>query len=93
MGYVTVGRGLLEAPRKIPQMMPRVTWPLPPAKNCSLPHYHRQRTFFPRAHAPAMASYDSDSSEGDFTETNVLLGYTSKETDGDVISRLGGRPV
>lgn len=43
-----------------------------------------------------MAPYDSDSSGGedeDFTETNVLLGYASKEAGDDTISYLGGRPV
>lgn len=40
-----------------------------------------------------MASYDSDSSDGEFEETNVLLGYASKEADEDTISRLGGVPV
>ena len=44
-----------------------------------------------------MASYDSDSSAGeddqDFTETDVLLGYASKDAEGESISRLGGRPV
>lgn len=43
-----------------------------------------------------MAPYDSDSSGGeedDFTETNVLLGYASKEASDDTISYLGGRPV
>jgi pre-rRNA-processing protein TSR4 len=43
-----------------------------------------------------MASYDSDSSGGEedgFTETNVLLGYASKEVGDDTISYLGGRPV
>ena len=44
-----------------------------------------------------MAPYDSGSSEGedndDFTETNVLLGYASGDANGEVISRLGGRPV
>ncbi|KAI0849378.1 programmed cell death protein 2 [Daldinia vernicosa] len=42
-----------------------------------------------------MAPYDSDSSAGeedDFTETNVLLGYASKDSGDDTISRLGGRP-
>ncbi|KAI0108759.1 programmed cell death protein 2 [Hypoxylon sp. NC0597] len=42
-----------------------------------------------------MAPYDSDSSAGeedDFTETNVLLGYASKEPGDESISRLGGRP-
>ncbi|KAI0409251.1 hypothetical protein F4802DRAFT_241585 [Xylaria palmicola] len=42
-----------------------------------------------------MAPYDSDSSAGeeeDFTETNVLLGYASKDAGDDSISRLGGRP-
>ncbi|KAK7960346.1 putative 20S rRNA accumulation protein 4 [Apiospora saccharicola] len=43
-----------------------------------------------------MAPYDSDSSGGEeeeeFTETNVLLGYASKDADDDTISRLGGRP-
>ncbi|KAI1173820.1 hypothetical protein F4777DRAFT_556436 [Nemania sp. FL0916] len=42
-----------------------------------------------------MAPYDSDSSEAeeeDFTETNVLLGYASKDPGDDSISRLGGRP-
>lgn len=43
-----------------------------------------------------MAPYDSDSSAGeedDFTETNVLLGYASRDAGDDFISRLGGRPV
>lgn len=41
-----------------------------------------------------MASYDSDSSDGgEFEETNVLLGYASKDADEDTISRLGGQPV
>lgn len=43
-----------------------------------------------------MAPYDSDSSEGegeDFTETDVLLGYASKDPGDDSVSRLGGRPV
>ncbi|KAJ3579213.1 hypothetical protein NPX13_g1356 [Xylaria arbuscula] len=42
-----------------------------------------------------MANYDSDSSAGEeeeFTETNVLLGYASKDPGDDSISRLGGRP-
>ncbi|KAI1144765.1 hypothetical protein F4825DRAFT_445564 [Nemania diffusa] len=42
-----------------------------------------------------MAPYDSDSSGGEeeeFTETNVLLGYASKDPGDDSISRLGGRP-
>ncbi|KAJ6440975.1 succinyl-CoA:3-ketoacid-coenzyme A transferase 1, mitochondrial precursor [Purpureocillium lavendulum] len=36
--------------------------------------------------------YDSDSTEGDYTETNVLLGYASKDADEDTISKLGGHP-
>lgn len=43
-----------------------------------------------------MATYDSDDSlddEQEFTETDVLLGYASKDADGETISRLGGRPV
>ncbi len=43
-----------------------------------------------------MAPYDSDSSVGEddeYTETNVLLGYASKEPSDDTVSRLGGRPV
>ncbi|KAF3059195.1 putative 20S rRNA accumulation protein 4 [Daldinia childiae] len=42
-----------------------------------------------------MAPYDSDSSAGEedeFTETNVLLGYASRDAGDDFISRLGGRP-
>ncbi|KAM0230998.1 hypothetical protein ACHAPO_008827 [Fusarium lateritium] len=39
-----------------------------------------------------MTSYDSDSSDGEFEETNVLLGYASKEADEDIVSKLGGRP-
>ncbi|KAI0205880.1 hypothetical protein F4808DRAFT_447821 [Astrocystis sublimbata] len=43
-----------------------------------------------------MPNYDSDSSAGEedeeFTETNVLLGYASKDAGDDTISRLGGRP-
>jgi hypothetical protein len=42
-----------------------------------------------------MAPYDSDSSDdgGDYTETNVLLGYAAKEATGDTISHIGGAPV
>lgn len=40
-----------------------------------------------------MGGYDSDSSQEDYTETNTLLGFTSKEPGDDTISRLGGRPV
>lgn len=43
-----------------------------------------------------MAPYDSDSSDGedgDYTVTNVLLGYTTKDAKEDTISHLGGRPV
>lgn len=40
-----------------------------------------------------MGGYDSDSSNEDYTETNTLLGYASKDADEDTISRLGGRPV
>lgn len=43
-----------------------------------------------------MAPYDSDDSlddDQDYTETDVLLGYASKESNGDSISRLGGQPV
>ncbi len=39
------------------------------------------------------ASYESDSSDGEFEETNVLLGYASKDADEDTISHLGGYPV
>jgi len=41
-----------------------------------------------------MTSYDSDSSEGEFRETNVLLGYASREAEEgeDTISHLGGQP-
>ncbi|GAB0132693.1 hypothetical protein EsDP_00001121 [Epichloe bromicola] len=39
-----------------------------------------------------MASYDSDSSDGAFTETNVLLGYASRDDKNETISKLGGRP-
>ncbi|KAK8204120.1 programmed cell death protein 2 [Phyllosticta capitalensis] len=42
-----------------------------------------------------MASYDSDSSGDDdnYTETNVLLGYASKEPTDDEFSQLGGYPT
>lgn len=43
-----------------------------------------------------MGSYDSDSSgaeDDDYTETNVLLGYASKEATDDSSSQLGGHPV
>ncbi|RGP69855.1 hypothetical protein FLONG3_7681 [Fusarium longipes] len=39
-----------------------------------------------------MASYDSDSSDGEFEATNVLLGYASKDADEDTVSKLGGHP-
>ena len=41
-----------------------------------------------------MADYDSDSSDGgNDIETNVLLGYASKEPTVDDFSQLGGNPV
>lgn len=41
-----------------------------------------------------MADYDSDSDfGGEFQETSVLLGYTSKEAGEETISKLGGVPV
>lgn len=41
-----------------------------------------------------MAGYDSDSDfEQELSETNVLLGYASKDAGDDSISRLGGVPV
>lgn len=42
-----------------------------------------------------MPPYDSESSdEGeDYTETNVLLGYATKDATGDAISHIGGAPV
>ena len=42
-----------------------------------------------------MPPYDSGSSdEGeDYTETNVLLGYATKDATGDAISHIGGAPV
>ncbi|KAF2459524.1 programmed cell death protein 2 [Lineolata rhizophorae] len=44
-----------------------------------------------------MPPYDSDSSgdevDEDFTETNVLLGYASKEPTDDNVSHLGGFPT
>jgi len=41
-----------------------------------------------------MADYDSDSSDGgNDIETNVLLGYASKEPTVDDFSQLGGKPV
>ncbi|KAB2102581.1 hypothetical protein AG0111_0g9093 [Alternaria gaisen] len=41
-----------------------------------------------------MAPYDSDSSDGgdDYTETNVLLGYATKDATGDAVSHIGGAP-
>lgn len=50
----------------------------------------------PRKKTFKMAPYDSDDSlddEQDYTETDVLLGYASKEANGETVSRLGGRPV
>lgn len=41
-----------------------------------------------------MVNYDSDSSGAgeDYTETDVLLGFSSKEAGSETVSRLGGRP-
>ncbi|KAK0384374.1 hypothetical protein NLU13_7155 [Sarocladium strictum] len=39
-----------------------------------------------------MTGYESDSSDGEFEETSVLLGYASKEADEDTVSKLGGYP-
>ncbi|WPG98878.1 Hypothetical protein R9X50_00167800 [Acrodontium crateriforme] len=40
-----------------------------------------------------MDDYDSDSSGAGDIETNVLLGYASKEPTGDDFSQLGGHPI
>lgn len=43
-----------------------------------------------------MAPYDSDDSLDDdqeYTETDVLLGYASKDPNGETVSKLGGQPV
>jgi hypothetical protein len=42
-----------------------------------------------------MPPYDSDSGEEDeeYTQTNILLGYATKEATGDAVSHLGGLPV
>jgi hypothetical protein len=43
-----------------------------------------------------MPNYDSDSSggeDGTYTETNTLLGYSSKEPTDDPTNQLGGHPV
>jgi pre-rRNA-processing protein TSR4 len=43
-----------------------------------------------------MPTYDSDSSggeDGTYTETNVLLGYSSTEPTDDPVNQLGGHPV
>ena len=44
---------------------------------------------------PTMPPYDSESSDegGDYAETNVLLGYATREATGDAVSHLGGAPV
>ncbi|KAF2835822.1 PDCD2_C domain-containing protein, partial [Patellaria atrata CBS 101060] len=39
-----------------------------------------------------MISYDSDSTDEEYTETGVLLGYPSKEPTEDTFSHLGGQP-
>jgi hypothetical protein len=46
-------------------------------------------------HDTKMATYDSDSDLDDenFTETNVLLGYATKDVADDTTSQLGGHPV
>lgn len=46
-------------------------------------------------HHANMRPYESESSdEGeDYTETNVLLGYATKDATGDAISHIGGAPV
>ncbi|KAK4553459.1 hypothetical protein LTR86_009516 [Recurvomyces mirabilis] len=40
-----------------------------------------------------MADYDSDSSGAEDVETNVLLGYASKQPTSDEFSQLGGHPT
>lgn len=43
-----------------------------------------------------MATYDSDSSDGEdgeYTKTTTLLGYASEDPTDDPISQLGGYPV
>lgn len=44
---------------------------------------------------PKMPPYDSESSDDgdDYTETNVLLGYATKDATADAVSHIGGAPV
>jgi hypothetical protein len=70
---------------------PRILLRLSEEKKKHLPHHHHLA--INPINISIMASYDSDSSEGEFEETNVLLGYASKEADEDTVSKLGGRPV
>lgn len=83
-------------------MLGRCSWALIAALSPAFPqNLCKKKKYLPHHHHPAinsisisiMASYDSDSSDGEFEETNVLLGYASKEADEDTVSKLGGRPV
>lgn len=65
---------------------PFIPLPTPPRLNNNNLHPHNHK----------MAPYDSDDSLDDdqsYTETDVLLGYASKDSNGETISKLGGRPV
>jgi hypothetical protein len=59
----------------------------PPPKHSNATETHRK--------AARMPPYDSESSDDgeDYTETNVLLGYATKQATGDAVSHLGGAPV
>src|SRR5688572_6204308 len=82
--------------KKMSQVLAR---PAPPAPRLNiLPVHNNSQALYLDTSSlqslqPAeMAPYDSDSSGGeddDFTETNVLLGYASKEASDDTISYLG----
>lgn len=57
--------------------------------NSGVFHYLRLYTI-----ALTMDPYDSDSSvDEDFTDTGVLLGYSTEEVIEDIVSHLGGLPV
>ena len=75
------------------RVAPRKGLPTPGKKNLDptkLPYFFLQPKHTTQH---KMADYDSDSSDGEFTETNILLGYASKDVEEDTISKLGGRPV
>ena len=74
--------------RILPRQPHQKVWTLQTPRSTLAPNVERREN----TNMPPYESESSDEGE-DYTETNVLLGYATKDATGDAISHIGGAPV